>query len=320
MLSSIIKFCKIAMRCLGMEGSDFSQTQGRGTKRDRRVWTIDEENALLDGLEELVARGMKADNGFKSGYMIMLEKWVQEKFPGSGIKGNPHIESKMRYLKKLYNQIYDLKDQSGFGWDHEKHSVDIHSEDSWQKYCKAYPGAASLRGKSFPQYDRLATVFGRDRAKGNLSEDPSEAHAAVDNEESENHSDVATTGANQNLPPLSSSQMQNVADSSRRKRAKASDKWAAGLVEIASTFGSFMEKANERMEMIASHIGHAKDLDDDKRKINEELLKMSLDTMDRIKLCRKIVKDPENIHLFFGFQGDDRKAFVDMLLQEMIEE
>ncbi|KAI6670327.1 hypothetical protein NL676_005212 [Syzygium grande] len=141
-----------------------------------------------------------------------------------------------------------------------------------------------------------------------------------DNEESENHSDVAIIGANQNLPPLPSSQMQNVADSSRRKRAKASDKWAAGLVEIASTFGSFMEKANERMEMIASRIGHAKDLDDDKRKINEELLKMSLDTMDRIKLCRKIVKDPENIHLFFGFQGDDRKAFVDMLLQEMIEE
>lgn len=72
-----------------MEGSNFSQTQGRGTKRDRRIWTIDEENALLDGLEELVTRGMKADNGFKSGYMVMLEKWFEEKFPHSGIKGNP---------------------------------------------------------------------------------------------------------------------------------------------------------------------------------------------------------------------------------------
>ncbi|KAI6702818.1 hypothetical protein NL676_011954 [Syzygium grande] len=134
---------------------------------------------------------MKADNGFKSGYMTMLEKWFEEKFLGSGIKG-----------------------------------------------------AASLRGKSFPQYDQLATVFGKDRAKGNLSEDPSEAHVAVDHEE--------------------------------------------------STFGSFLEKANERMEMIASRIGHAKDLDNDKRKVNEELLQMSL--------------------------GDDRKAFVKLLLQEMIEE
>lgn len=74
------------------------------------------------------------------------------------------------------------------------------------------------------------------------------------------------------------------------------------------------------MEIIASRIGHAKDLDNDKRKINEELLQMSLDTMDRIKLCRKIVKDPENINLFLGFQGEDRKAFVELLLQEMREE
>ncbi|KAL3742682.1 hypothetical protein ACJRO7_018063 [Eucalyptus globulus] len=285
-----------------MEGSNFSQTQGRRTKRDRRIWTIDEENALLNGLEELVTRGMKADNGFKSGYMVMLEKWFEEKFTYSGIKGNPHIESKMKNLKNLYNQIYYLRNQSGFGWDHEKHCVDIHSKDSWQKYCKTYPGVASLRGKSFLQ----ATVFGKDCAKGNLSEDPSKAHATIDHEECENHDNVATNGVSQNSPPLSSSQAQNVSDSSRRKRAKVSDKWAAGLVEIAGTFGSFLEKANERMEMITSRIGHAKDLDNDKRKINEELLQMSL--------------DPRNIHLFLGFQGDDRKAFVELLLQEMREE
>ncbi|KAL3730645.1 hypothetical protein ACJRO7_027644 [Eucalyptus globulus] len=303
-----------------MESSDFSQTQGRGTKRDRHIWTIDEENALLDGLEELVTRGMKADNSFKSGYMILLKKWFEENFPCSGIKGNPHIESKMKNLKKFYNQIYDLRNQSDFGWDHEKHCVDIHFEDSWQKYCKTYLGATSLRGKSFPQYDRLVAVFGKDRAKENLSEDPSEAHVAVDHEESENHDNVTTNGVSQNLLPLSSSQTQNVFDSSRRKRAKASNKWATGLVKIAGTFGSFLENANKRMEMIVSHIGHAKDLDNDIRKINEELLQMSLGTMDRIKLCRKIVKDPENIHLFLGFQGDDKKAFVELLLQEMREE
>ena len=84
-----------------------------------------------------------------------------------------------------------------------------------------------MRGKSFPQYDRLATVFRKDHAKGNLSEDPSEAHAAVDHEEGENHDDVVTNGASPNLPPLSSSQTQNVYDPSKRKRAKASDKWVA---------------------------------------------------------------------------------------------
>ena len=51
-----------------------------------------------------------------------------------------------------------------------------------------------------------------------------------------------------------------------------------------------MDKANERMEMIDSRIGHAKDLVYGKRKINEELLQMSLYNMDRLKVCRKIVK------------------------------
>lgn len=44
-----------------------------------------------------------------------------------------------------------------------------------------------------------------------------------------------------------------------------------------------------RTEMIASRIGHAKGVDNDKRRINDELLQMSLNTMDKIKLCRKVV-------------------------------
>lgn len=116
-----------------------------------------------------------------------------------------------------------------------------------------------MRGKSFPQYDRLAAIFGKDRAKGNLSEDPLEAHVDVDHEEGENNDNVATNGVSQNSPSLSYSQTQNVLILQEEKRAKASDKWAAGLVEIAGTFGSFLEKANERM-------------DNDKQKINEKLL------------------------------------------------
>ena len=129
----------------------------------------------------------------------------------------------------------------------------------------------------------MAIIFGKDRAKGNLSEDLLEAHVAVDLENVENNDDVATNGTSHNLQSQSSSQALNAIDSSRRKRAKASDKWAAGLVEIVGTFGSFLEKSNERMEMIANRIGHAKDLDNDKRKINEELFHTSLNTMDQIK-------------------------------------
>lgn len=57
-----------------------------------------------------------------------------------------------------------------------------------------------------------------------------------------------------------------------------------------------------------------KDLYSDKRKINEKRFKMSLNTMDRMKFCIKIVKDLENIYLFFGLEGNDKQVFVQMLL------
>lgn len=72
------------------------------------------------------------------------------------------------------------------------------------------------------------------------------------------------------------------------KRTKASDKWTAGLDEIAVTFSSFSKKTDERMEMIASLIGHANDLDKDKRIINDEPLQMSLNTIDRKKYVEKL--------------------------------
>lgn len=292
-----------------MERTLSNPSQGRVTKRDRRVWTVDEENTLLDGLEEIIAHGMKSDNSFKVGYMNLLEKWFEDKLPYSKIKGNPHIESKMKNLKKLYNQLYDLKCQSGLGWDNERHCIVIYSEDSWQAYCKVYPRAASLRGKSFPHFDRLSNIFGKDQARGSQSEDPSEAHIATGLEQLE---DVEV-----NFQPQISLQSQSSGEHSRRKRPRASEKWVSSLSGITNSFISYLEKANEVMELIANRIGHAKDLDNDKRRVNVELQCMSLNIMDKMKVCKKIVTNPDYIHLFYGYQGEERKIFVDMLLQEI---
>lgn len=43
------------------------------------MWSMNEENVLLDALEELVVRGTKTDNDFQNGYIIILEKWFSLK-------------------------------------------------------------------------------------------------------------------------------------------------------------------------------------------------------------------------------------------------
>ncbi|KAL8488776.1 hypothetical protein ACS0TY_024906 [Phlomoides rotata] len=73
-----------------MDGNSDTTHGGRGKKRvgatTCRVWTFAEECELMNTLKELVSRGNKCDNGFKSGYFLLLENMLALKFPGSDLK------------------------------------------------------------------------------------------------------------------------------------------------------------------------------------------------------------------------------------------
>ena len=97
-----------------MEIRGSSNDQSR--KGMRRTWTKDEEEALLTMLEDVVARGQHCDIGsFKSGTMTIIERSLSVMCPQSGLKVNPHIESKLRKWKKQYGVVYDMLNKSGFG-------------------------------------------------------------------------------------------------------------------------------------------------------------------------------------------------------------
>ena len=67
----------------------------------------------------------KGDNGtFRSGYLSQLEKMLDKELPESKIKTNPHIESRIKLLKRQYNAIYEmLTIGSGFEWNDEEKCV-----------------------------------------------------------------------------------------------------------------------------------------------------------------------------------------------------
>ncbi|KAI9101412.1 hypothetical protein K1719_023894 [Acacia pycnantha] len=49
-----------------------------------------------------------ADNGFKSGYANALQTMMEAKLPGCGIKATPHITSRLKILKRLWQTAYDI--------------------------------------------------------------------------------------------------------------------------------------------------------------------------------------------------------------------
>ncbi|KAI9100865.1 hypothetical protein K1719_023989 [Acacia pycnantha] len=63
---------------------------------------------------------------------------MEEKLPGCGIKACPHITSRIKTLKKLWQTAYDMvygTNTSGFGWDPDTKCVTADKE-VWDEYIK----------------------------------------------------------------------------------------------------------------------------------------------------------------------------------------
>ncbi|XP_038895852.1 uncharacterized protein LOC120084021 [Benincasa hispida] len=129
-------------------------------KRSKHVWSKVEDAKLMEALLYLVETGWRSDNGtFQPGYLQHLERILHEKVLECALNQNT-IECKVRSLKKQYNAVSEMLSQSGFNWNEEFKCVQSH------------PNAKGMWNKSFPHYDDLSTVFGKDRAVGQSSENP----------------------------------------------------------------------------------------------------------------------------------------------------
>ncbi|KAL8462598.1 hypothetical protein ACS0TY_033580 [Phlomoides rotata] len=88
-----------------MDGTSGTPRGNRGRKRagttSRRVWTYAKECELMNALNDLVVKGYKCDNGFRSGYLLLLENALVNKFPLCDLKAEPHINSKMHVMDLL---------------------------------------------------------------------------------------------------------------------------------------------------------------------------------------------------------------------------
>ncbi|KAL8496929.1 hypothetical protein ACS0TY_020568 [Phlomoides rotata] len=122
-----------------MNGTNALTNVARGRKKAvqniRRVWTYVEEMKLVNALKKLVVKGNKYDNGFKTGYLLLLENMLANKFPG---------------LNSTTYRIDALP-------------------EVWEAHLKVDPTARSLKNKTFPFYSDWCDIFGNDRATGNDS-------------------------------------------------------------------------------------------------------------------------------------------------------
>ena len=116
------------------------------------MWVAKEEEILAATLMELVARGWKSDNGFRSGYLTKIEDSIREEFPNSDLKGQPHITSKIGAWKKSYGLLRNILSRSGVGFNNDgQYKIDC-SDDQWDQIVAVLNNLYSI-------FLHIATLF-----------------------------------------------------------------------------------------------------------------------------------------------------------------
>ncbi|KAG8388325.1 hypothetical protein BUALT_Bualt02G0113800 [Buddleja alternifolia] len=105
-------------------------------KTTRRTWTMQEEVELASALTDLVVRGYKCDNGFRTGYQSLLEQAMIAAFPSTDLRVEPHINSRIHVWQKNHSTIPSMLKRSGFGWNSTSKTITVSNDDVWDNYVK----------------------------------------------------------------------------------------------------------------------------------------------------------------------------------------
>ncbi|PWA44706.1 Myb/SANT-like domain-containing protein [Artemisia annua] len=84
-------------------------TCDRGRGKNKLYWNEDEVEVLVDVLQELSCDPLwKVDGGFKNNYMVEVRKRMAQKTTNFDKEVNPHIDSKIKYLRNKYNPLSEM--------------------------------------------------------------------------------------------------------------------------------------------------------------------------------------------------------------------
>ncbi|GAB4852062.1 hypothetical protein Ancab_040541 [Ancistrocladus abbreviatus] len=294
----------------------------RGRGKSKRFWTQEEVQALVESLHELsVDAQWKGENGFKNGYLVRLEEMLHQKVPGCGLKADPHIDSKLRALKRKFDAIHEMLGKSRFGWDINTTTIKVDKKD--------HKDARGLWGMPFPHYDMLLEVYGSNRANG---QDVETFFDAINNmkksmetqkrnfefdvdldEEEFSSTQRKTFESGDSIQVASSSKQSKKQKSFKGKEARQAMDMTSNFNDVA--FGTFMKDMNTHLATMANawskSQAHEEDMAKKGNKIVNDLLELEgLSQLEVIQATVTLTTEPNKLVIFYQLPPQLRRQYV----------
>ncbi|GAU51826.1 hypothetical protein TSUD_416120 [Trifolium subterraneum] len=151
-----------------MEDNSKRQRKSKGV--DTCNWTIVMDEVLIDAYLYQQTLGNKNGNSMTTSAMDNILQELKTHFPDKPITKDK-IKDHMKNIKTKFNVCYDVfkNGLSGFAWDRTKNMWVAEEEEKSE--------AAEWKNKPIMFYDKLATLFGKDRATGEHEDTPFEMRA-----------------------------------------------------------------------------------------------------------------------------------------------
>ncbi|KAK9669474.1 hypothetical protein RND81_13G133000 [Saponaria officinalis] len=290
-----------------------TQTEVSNDKISPRRWTMEEDTLLVDLLLSLHVDGKwKAEGGFKSGYLVHLEKLISEKMPDAGLRAN-NIDSRLGYLKKRFNALLEIKQKgSGFGWDESQKMVtgDRKIFDEW---CKSHKDAKGMFRKPFPLFDAMEEIYSKDRAtgvRGNMPLDRDDQDVIKETSENAQEDDlsvdVSTEGSG------SSKRSGDGSSSQPRKKKSRKNKEIQNMQKsFENLLGTMLENSNTQIAQLTAMLEEPKNY---KIGLRQELGMIEGITRNNVlTLCMKMTES--DVAIFRDLNDEDEKFdFLAMVL------
>ncbi|KAH7858841.1 hypothetical protein Vadar_028618 [Vaccinium darrowii] len=196
-----------------------------------------------------------------------------------------------------------------------------------------------MNGKRFPMFESWQILFGKDRATGEIAEDPQEVPDPDDDYfQTPNLNDIdvevgyiprfengepsfipshvfvdqscGSETANPANPPNPTTPTSNAGPKPPKKKAKPNKEAA-----LHEAMGTYMAKSNEVLEKIAGGVCYEKDLSVKRAGVVTELLKLKLDMDDMFVVNEKICETEQRVETFYALPDGLRLPWVMRVLE-----